>query len=468
MPTRETGAVAFKKSHPTYDGRGVTIGILDSGVDLDHPALQKTSTGERKIVDWVTATDPLLESDLTWRAMLTDVSGPTFTYRGLPPGPLPRATTPSTGSPRASPRPASPTVTSTGTVTPPTAGASSTTRRPTTSGSTSTRTSTSPTTRRCVRTRRSTRSGHFGKDDPATTDVVERMPFVVEYREDVDLTPAGLPAATEADFVNIGIPEAAHGSHVAGITAANDMFGGTMDGAAPGAKIVSARACSWGGGCTAVALTEGMIDLVANRGVDVVNMSIGGLPALNDGNNARAELYNRLIDEYGVQLFISAGNSGPGLNTIGDPSVATDVVSVASSISKETWRANYGSEVSSPLNLHNYSSRGPREDGGFKPNISAPGSAVSTVPLWLNRAGHRRDGLHPAGRLRPLQRHLDGLSAGRGRRGTAAERRPPGRPGRSRRLSCARRSTPLRTSSRASRPPARATASSTSPAPGSS
>ena len=63
MPTRDTGSVAFKTANPTWDGRGVTIGVLDSGVDLDHPALQKTSTGERKVVDWVTATDPLLESD---------------------------------------------------------------------------------------------------------------------------------------------------------------------------------------------------------------------------------------------------------------------------------------------------------------------------------------------------------------------------------------------------------------------
>ncbi len=88
-----------------------------------------------------------------------------------------------------------------------------------------------------------------------------------------------------------------------------------------------------------------MIDLVANRGVDIVNMSIGGLPALNDGNNARAELYTRLIDTYGVQLVISAGNSGPGANTIGDPGLADKVISVGASISKETWAANYGSVV---------------------------------------------------------------------------------------------------------------------------
>ena len=101
-----------------------------------------------------------------------------------------------------------------------------------------------------------------------------------------------------------------------------------MDGAAPGAKLVSARACSFGPGCTAVALTDGMAELAANRGVDIINMSIGGLPALNDGNNARAELYNRIINDLGVQLVISAGNSGNALNTIGDPSVATDIVSV--------------------------------------------------------------------------------------------------------------------------------------------
>ena len=32
--------------------------------------------------------------------------------------------------------------------------------------------------------------------------------------------------------------------------------------------------------------------------------------------------------------------------------------------------------------MFNFSSRGPREDGGLKPNITAPGSAISTVPLW--------------------------------------------------------------------------------------
>jgi hypothetical protein len=55
--------------------------------------------------------------------------------------------------------------------------------------------------------------GHFGVDDPATA-LVERLPFVVEYREDVDLSPfedPSLPAST--DYVNIGLGEAAHATH---------------------------------------------------------------------------------------------------------------------------------------------------------------------------------------------------------------------------------------------------------------
>ncbi|WP_218566418.1 S8 family serine peptidase [Vallicoccus soli] len=379
MPTRETKAVTFKQQHPGWDGRGVTIGILDSGVDLDHPSLQTTSTGERKITDWVTATDPLVEGDASWRPMLTQVSGPTFTYQSA-------------------------------TWTAP-AGtylvnrfAEGATAGSELGGDVNRDGDTNDffgvlyrpsdhaiwvdvdqdndfTDETLMRPYgEQYQVGHFGTDQPET-GVREQVPFVVEYREDVDLGPAGLTGQS-ADFVNIGIVSSNHGSHVAGITAANAMFGGAMDGAAPGAKLVSSRACLLSGGCTAVALTEGMLDLAANRGVDVINMSIGGLPALNDGDNARAELYDRIIDQYGVQIVLSGGNSGPGLNTVGDPAVSSDALAVAASISRQTWKANYGSEVRAEQALFNFSSRGPSEAGDVKPDVAAPGSAISTVPLW--------------------------------------------------------------------------------------
>ena len=69
MPTGDTGAAQFMAAHPTWDGRSVTVGILDTGISLDHPSLLTTSIGERKIVDWVTFTDPFIDNDPTWVKM---------------------------------------------------------------------------------------------------------------------------------------------------------------------------------------------------------------------------------------------------------------------------------------------------------------------------------------------------------------------------------------------------------------
>ncbi|MGW5972062.1 S8 family serine peptidase [Streptomyces sp. NPDC055186] len=375
-PSFETGAVDFVKDNPKADGRGITIGVIDTGVDLAHPALQKTTTGERKIVDWVTATDPLVDGDRTWRQMSESVSGPTFTHEGT-------TWTAPEGSYRISTFKESYTIGGD-------AGGDANRDGDTTDSWGVLYDAAAGTVRVDLNNNQDFSDdtpmkpykdgfqiGYFGTDDPKT-EVAERQPFVVEIRKDVVYNAAG----AKADFVNIGLIQGSHGSHVAGITAANGLFGGRMNGAAPGAKIVSSRACTWSGGCTSVALTEGMIDLVVNRGVDIVNMSIGGLPALNDGNNARAELYNRLIDTYGVQLVISAGNSGPGANTIGDPALADKVISVGATISKETWAANYGSEVKKKYAMMPFSSRGPREDGGFTPTLVAPGAAINTIQTW--------------------------------------------------------------------------------------
>jgi hypothetical protein len=381
-PSFETGAVDFVEDHPKADGRGITIGILDSGVDLGHPALRKTTTGERKIVDWVTATDPLLDGDSTWRPMVTAVSGPSFTYQGqswaAPAGSYQvsvfKEAYTTGGDAKGDANRDGDTTDSWGVLYDAATGTArvdlndnhdfsdDTPMKPYKDGY---------------------QIGWFGTDDPAT-DVVERQPFVVQIRKDVPMDPlGGTWVGKKADFVNIGVIESEHGTHVAGITAANGLFGGRMNGAAPGAKLVSSRACTWSGGCTNVALTEGMIDLVVSRGVDIVNMSIGGLPALNDGNNARAELYTRLIDTYGVQLVISAGNSGPGTNTIGDPALADKVISVGATVSRQTWAANYGSVVEKKYAMMPFSSRGPREDGGFTPTLSAPGAAINTTQTWL-------------------------------------------------------------------------------------
>ncbi|MEU6078287.1 S8 family serine peptidase [Micromonospora sp. NPDC047074] len=369
LPTRETGSVAFKSENPTYDGRGVTIGIMDSGVDPTHPALATTTTGEHKLVDTVVATSQTnfidLLFDTSWYSMTASnrVTGPTFV------DPLLKQTW--TG-------PAEP-------------GLAVSVKKAAVSSLAGTyvgvlfresdqavwvdtdqdRDFTDEELMRPFKVAR--QIGHLGTDDPATP-VNERVPFTV----DVDLN----IFSNGSDAVSIDALTEAHGTHVAGIAAAHGMFGGAMNGQAPGAKLVSMRACHVSG-CSTAALTDGMVDLATVHGVDVINMSIGSSPTLNDGQSARALLYNRLIDETGVQMFISAGNSGAGANTIGDPTGADRVVSVGASVSKDTWWVNYGSKVAFDKGIMPFSSRGPREDGGFKPDLTAPGSAVAPTPDWI-------------------------------------------------------------------------------------
>ena len=56
VPREETQADLFTTANPTFDGRGVIIGVLDTGIDPAAEGLQITTDGKPKLIDIVDCT----------------------------------------------------------------------------------------------------------------------------------------------------------------------------------------------------------------------------------------------------------------------------------------------------------------------------------------------------------------------------------------------------------------------------
>jgi subtilisin family serine protease len=142
------------------------------------------------------------------------------------------------------------------------------------------------------------------------------------------------------DYTNAGAEDdEGHGSHTASTAAGNFLYNVTLEaptisfpglnisGVAPHANIISYRICD-AGGCDLLNAASAIDQAVAD-GVDVLNYSIGGSPLASPWSpfslDAQAFLDAR---DAGVFVATSAGNSGPGAETIGSPAYAPWLLTV--------------------------------------------------------------------------------------------------------------------------------------------
>lgn len=218
-----------------------------------------------------------------------------------------------------------------------------------------------------------------------------------------DIDPGG-------EWVKLGSDFNGHGTYVAGIAAAN----GTIEGIAPGASLMVVKALNAQGETDWNTLQDA-IRYAAQNGADIINLSIGYYEDKTAGNNALTSLISRMSREHNVVFTVASGNKGPGIASTATPGNARDAVSVGAYYSPETWKFLHGWEVENN-SLWYHSSIGPRDDGLIIPSVVAPGSAVSTAPMWDGNGYRLAEGTstaapHVAGAAALL---LDGMSS-RGR-----------------------------------------------------
>jgi hypothetical protein len=223
--------------------------------------------------------------------------------------------------------------------------------------------------------------GTFGTDNPKT-EVRETMSFVVQT-----------DASHKTVFVIPGYGP--HGTGVTGAAFGVGFFGGRLNGVAPGAQIISITPRR--GAHLTSGYIEAVITAMKDRRVDIVSIEFGNFVPLNDGRSTFSTIANRLTRKYGKLLFAGAGNGNDGLNGIISPADADEVIAVGSYMSKETSRVNYGVVLPDADNMNGYTSHGPTKEGGLKPNLLAPTTTLTTKPGFL--PGENRYGTYslPAG-----------------------------------------------------------------------
>src|SRR5947207_2677105 len=147
---------------------------------------------------------------------------------------------------------------------------------------------------------------------------------------DADPAPCDPNFADRQEVLGAGTSDAGHGTHVAGIAAADGHGAGQVVGVAPGATVLAYRVF----GCNGSTDTDVMIhamELALADQADVLNMSIGSAFG-NWPESPEAVASDNLVDA-GMVVVASIGNSGTNggqLWSAGSPGVGRKVIGVAS------------------------------------------------------------------------------------------------------------------------------------------
>lgn len=440
IPKRETGVLDFLKKHPEFDGRGTVIAVFDTGVDPAAAGLQKTSTGERKIVDVIDATgsgdvdtshvaspggDGTLEG-LSGRALTLPlkIKNPTGKFHlGLKRS---RELFAGGVNQRIARLRADAWERELATIRDKRARKNEAIEKKGGREAFQKASVDLSEKERDQVAREEILAGledRYASSDPGPIyDCVvwfdgKEFHVLIDTDEDGDLRDEKIlrPFGVAGEYGHLGQEEAStfavqvyeegrllsivtvsgsHGSHVASIASAHFSKEPHRDGVAPGARILSIKIgdTRLGGSSSGLGEMRG-VAACAQYKVDLMNASWGGASQYQDGQHAVARLYNLLVEKYGVTAFVSAGNSGPALSTLGSPGGDTSaIIGVGAYVSSEMSKVLYSQTREGPDTAYQFSARGPTRNGDLGVDLMGPGGAVASLAYDDLRKSERYNG----------------------------------------------------------------------------
>ena len=164
-----------------------------------------------------------------------------------------------------------------------------------------------------------------------------------------------------------------HGTHVCGIIAGSGKAGnGLYRGMAPEAGILPVKVLNQTGRGESEKIIEGIQWILDNKtrfNIKIANISVGtDSTCCSDEGSSLVQAVNSMWDA-GITVIASAGNNGPGNNTITTPGISRKIITVGTN--DIMWHMD-----SLGRKKGTYSGKGPTFCNISKPDIIAPGSRI--------------------------------------------------------------------------------------------
>ena len=416
LPKDETGATELMSSRPGCDGRGVTVAIFDTGVDPGAAGLQKTTTGETKIVDIVDATG---SGDVNMKKVIRAKDGVLQALSGRPlkvpaewdcpsgefriglkrafdlfPSPLITRMRKEYAEKRdPEVRQARAVVAAAVASAAPDSEAAAEAEAKLAALDAAAKEPWQGPIYDCIVFKDGSGVWRACVDTKQTGELTG-LPTLCDYRlehqyakfSEADYMTFSVNVWQDGDVLSIVTTAGAHGTHVAGIVAAHYADKPEQNGVAPGAKLVSVKIgdSRLGSMETGTGMVRGMIAALRS-GCDLVNMSYG--EATRHPNVGRfISVARDMVHKHNMIFLASAGNNGPALSTLGCPGGTTEgVIGVGAYVTQPMMAAAYSlraTDAPPADQQYTWSSRGPSPDGALGVCITAPGGAITEMPLW--------------------------------------------------------------------------------------